>query len=117
MEALWNAVRYKVSADKNRYLKGSFDLDLTYITDRIIGANVLLISSNLTQLQPWLFLLMESKALTGIESMASSFFAQQLIKFEDVSQMLKQNHGDKFMIYNLSERPYDYGKFDNQVRS
>jgi protein-tyrosine phosphatase len=31
--------------------------------------------------------------------------------------MLKDNHGDNFMIYNLSERPYDYGKFNNQVRS
>lgn len=26
-----------VSADKNRYFDGHYDLDLTYITDRIIG--------------------------------------------------------------------------------
>jgi hypothetical protein len=37
METLLNAVRYKVSADKYRYMKGQYDLDLTYITDRLIG--------------------------------------------------------------------------------
>jgi hypothetical protein len=37
METILNAVRYKVSADKNRYLEGQYDLDLTYITDRVIG--------------------------------------------------------------------------------
>ena len=41
MESLWNAVRSKVSADKNRYMKGNYDLDLTYITDRIIGKGIL----------------------------------------------------------------------------
>ncbi len=35
--------------------------------------------------------------------------------FPDVAQMLRENHGDRFMIYNLSERAYDYEKFNNQV--
>ena len=30
-------VRSKVSADKKRFQENGFDLDLTYITDRIIG--------------------------------------------------------------------------------
>lgn len=29
--------------------------------------------------------------------------------------MLKDEHGDHFMIYNLSERYYDTSKFNNQV--
>ena len=30
-------MRHKVSADKNRYTENDYDLDLTYITDRIVG--------------------------------------------------------------------------------
>ena len=31
------SVRHKVSADKNRYQNDLYDLDFTYITDRIVG--------------------------------------------------------------------------------
>ena len=34
---IFNIVRSKVSADKQRYKVGGYDLDLTYITERIIG--------------------------------------------------------------------------------
>ena len=37
-EGLTKMVRTKVSADKKRFQDGGFDLDLTYITDRIIGS-------------------------------------------------------------------------------
>ena len=33
-----NSMRHKVSADKNRYQLNGYDLDFTYITDRIVGA-------------------------------------------------------------------------------
>jgi hypothetical protein len=33
-----NIVRAKVSADKKRFQENGFDLDLTYITDRVIGS-------------------------------------------------------------------------------
>lgn len=35
--------------------------------------------------------------------------------FADVAQLLRSKHSDNFMIYNLSERKYDYTKFNNQV--
>jgi hypothetical protein len=34
---------------------------------------------------------------------------------DDVWQLLKTRHVNHFMIWNLSERVYDYEKFDNQV--
>lgn len=33
----------------------------------------------------------------------------------EVAYFMKEIHRDNFMIYNLSERDYDYGKFNNQV--
>ena len=35
---------------------------------------------------------------------------------DSVVRLLKQNHPDSFMIWNLQDRDYDYEKFDNQVR-
>jgi hypothetical protein len=35
---------------------------------------------------------------------------------DQVARLLKQNHGRHFSIYNLANRPYDYGKFDGQVK-
>ena len=35
---------------------------------------------------------------------------------EEVARMLKTEHGDGFMVYNLSERTYDVSKLNNQVR-
>jgi len=88
MESLWNAVRSKVSGDKNRYLNGNFDLDLTYITDRIIAMSF------------------------PAEGVVESTYRNRI---DDVAQMLQKNHGNNFMIYNLSERKYDISKFENQV--
>lgn len=34
---------------------------------------------------------------------------------EDVAALLKKKHNGKFMIWNLSEREYDYAKMENQV--
>jgi hypothetical protein len=36
-QTLASMMRAKVSADKRRFQENGFDLDLTYITDRIIG--------------------------------------------------------------------------------
>ena len=34
---MFSAIRQKFSGDKTRFSDGKYDLDLTYITDRIIG--------------------------------------------------------------------------------
>lgn len=39
---LLNKVRTLVSRDKQRYIKDGFNLDLTYITDQIIGMIILI---------------------------------------------------------------------------
>lgn len=76
-----------VSADKVRYFDGQYDLDLTYITDRIIAM---------------------SFPAAGVESAYRN-------KIDNVANLFKEKHADHFIIYNLSEREYDYSKFDDQV--
>ena len=34
----------------------------------------------------------------------------------DVASMLRQNHGSKYMVFNVSERRYDISKLNNQVK-
>jgi hypothetical protein len=34
---------------------------------------------------------------------------------EDVAAFFKRKHSGKFLIWNLSEREYDYSRVDNQV--
>jgi len=88
MSFAFNFVRNLVSEDKRRYKKHGFDLDLTYITDRIIA------------------MCFPSVGFEGA-------YRNHL---NDVAAMLIQVHGaDHFRIYNLSERKYDYSKVNNAV--
>eukprot|EP01103_Thecamoeba_quadrilineata_P002230 TRINITY_DN12222_c0_g1_i1.p1 TRINITY_DN12222_c0_g1~~TRINITY_DN12222_c0_g1_i1.p1 ORF type:complete len:635 (+),score=96.33 TRINITY_DN12222_c0_g1_i1:69-1973(+) len=88
MIALYSKLRAAVSADKQRYKDGEFDLDLTYITDRLIAM---------------------SFPAEGVESTYRNWI-------DDVAAFLKKNHRHRFMVYNLCEREYDYSKFDDQVQ-
>lgn len=47
---------------------------------------------------------------SGVEGM----FRNSIV---DVSQFLLEKHGGNFMIWNLSERSYDYSLFHDQVHS
>lgn len=72
---------------KARFIDESFDLDLTYITDRIIAM---------------------SFPATGIEATYRN-------KLEDVAAMLKEKHGDNFLIINCAEKSYETDNLCNQV--
>lgn len=82
-------MRSLVSADKNRYQDGGHDLDLTYITDRLIAM---------------------SFPADGFESSYRN-------DINAVARFLKEKHGQNFMIFNLcSERGYNYALFDHRVQ-
>eukprot|EP00002_Diphylleia_rotans_P032320 TRINITY_DN6778_c0_g1_i3.p1 TRINITY_DN6778_c0_g1~~TRINITY_DN6778_c0_g1_i3.p1 ORF type:complete len:616 (+),score=100.23 TRINITY_DN6778_c0_g1_i3:54-1901(+) len=87
MSVLAKLVRRQVSIDKRRYTCDGYDLDFTYITDRIIAM---------------------SFPAEGVESIYRN-------PIDDVASLLIDKHGEHFMIFNLSERTYDYAKFNNQV--
>lgn len=82
-----NFIREMVSQKKNRFKQGKFNLDLTYITPRIIAM---------------------AYPASGMESLYRN-------KMKDVSEFLNTCHKDKYYIVNTSSRKYDYSKFNNKV--
>jgi len=87
---IMNKLRKLVSGNRRRINEGEeFNLDLTYITSRIIAM---------------------SYPSSGVESMYRN-------PIERVSQFLNQQHKDKYWIINTSERAtYDKAKyFGNRV--
>jgi phosphatidylinositol-3,4,5-trisphosphate 3-phosphatase/dual-specificity protein phosphatase PTEN len=85
-----NWVRGKVSKKKKRFREGNFDLDLSYITDRIIAMGF---------------------PAQGVESLYRNSLAQ-------VHQFLEERHGGNYKIYNLcreESRQYDKSLFDGRV--
>ncbi|KAM9321541.1 phosphatidylinositol 3,4,5-trisphosphate 3-phosphatase TPTE2-like [Gastrophryne carolinensis] len=85
---LEKVTRRMVSENKRRYQKDGFDLDLTYITDRIIAM---------------------SFPSTGKQS----FYRNPI---EDVAKFLDTKHKDHYMVYNLcSEKGYDPQYFHYRV--
>eukprot|EP01124_Arcella_intermedia_P005624 TRINITY_DN13327_c0_g1_i2.p1 TRINITY_DN13327_c0_g1~~TRINITY_DN13327_c0_g1_i2.p1 ORF type:complete len:764 (-),score=187.91 TRINITY_DN13327_c0_g1_i2:315-2606(-) len=87
--SLLTTLRNVVSGDKERYKKDGFDVDLTYITDRLIAM---------------------SFPAEGVESTYRN-------NINEISALLAKNHGADFMIYNLSHRSYDESKFGGRVVS
>ena len=80
-------IRTKVSGKKHRYIDEKYNLDLTYITPRIIAM-----------------------AFPG-----SGLKALYRNTVDDVSTFLKERHGEHFIILNLSGIKYDGKKFLGNV--
>ncbi|XP_053697720.1 uncharacterized protein LOC128744612 isoform X1 [Sabethes cyaneus] len=79
-----NPIRGLVSKRRIRYIQDGFDLDLTYINDRIIAMGY---------------------PAEQLESLYRN-------KIEDVQKMLEKNHAGCYKIYNLcSERNYNHERF------
>ena len=85
-----NWVRGQVSKKKRRIKDGHFDLDLSYIGDRIIAMGY----------------------------PAQGFEKYYRNDFNDVKEFLDEKHGDNYMVYNLcSEKSYDPEAFACRVES
>lgn len=81
--------RNKVSQNKRRYIDDHFDLDLTYVTDRVIAM---------------------SFPSSGSEALYRN-------SIRDVGEFLDKKHFGHYRVYNLcSEREYDTSYFHNQVQ-
>ncbi|KAH8281678.1 hypothetical protein KR054_002243 [Drosophila jambulina] len=84
-----NVIRNVVSKKRIRYKEKGYNLDLTYIDERIIA--------------------MGYPAYDIIEGIYRN-------RFEDVYKFLEENHGEHYKIYNLcQERSYDISKFHGRV--
>jgi len=81
-----NLIRTIVSGKRNRTKDGKFDLDLTYITPRIIAMSF--------PAADWLKKLYRNS-------------------ISDVAGYIRERHGDHFFVYNMSGIEYDAGPFGN----
>ena len=79
----FDALRSLVSGKRTRFRGDGFNLDLSYITPRVIAMSL-----------PG-----EGAAATYRNSL------------DDVSRFLYMHHGTHFRIFNLAERSYDYKRF------
>jgi len=87
-ENLQTAARQLISENKRRYQQDGFDLDLTYVTNRVIAT---------------------SFPSTGLWSLYRN-------PIEKVSAFLDAKHKDRYMMFNLcSEKTYDTSFFHGRV--
>ncbi|GLD94022.1 hypothetical protein PINS_up002633 [Pythium insidiosum] len=82
------AIRARVSGSRVRYTQDGFDLDLTYITERLVAMGY---------------------PASGVEKTYRN-------DINEVAAFLDSRHRGAYRVYNLSERKYDYAKFGHAVK-
>jgi phosphatidylinositol-3,4,5-trisphosphate 3-phosphatase/dual-specificity protein phosphatase PTEN len=83
-----NYLRTLVSGKKKRFVDRKYNLDLSYITPRMIAM---------------------AFPGSGLETVYRNSINQ-------VSKFLKERHKGNYLVINLSGKKYDNNKFDNKVR-
>ncbi|KAL8024971.1 putative pleckstrin domain, PH-like domain superfamily, protein-tyrosine phosphatase [Plasmopara halstedii] len=81
------ALRAAVSGSRVRFMQDGFDLDLTYITPKLIAMGY---------------------PASGVEKTYRN-------DINEVANFLNSRHPYSYRVYNLSERSYDYTKFEGRV--
>lgn len=84
---MFSLTRSLVSRDRSRFQENGFDLDLSYITPRIIAMGF---------------------PAQGVKSAWRNHV-------DDVVRFLELYHKENYLIFNLSEHTYDYSLFHDQV--
>ena len=82
-------LREIVSGKRKRFQADSYNLDITYITERVLAM---------------------SFPAQGFEKLYRN-------SISNVANFLKKRHAKNFRVFNMSGRAYDISKFDNQVES
>ncbi|ELR12538.1 Proteintyrosine phosphatase [Acanthamoeba castellanii str. Neff] len=88
LQLISSRARNAVSRDKFRFIDGELNLDLTYITDRIVAMGL---------------------PGAGVEKVWRN-------ELEDVARFFQKYHAEHFIIINLSGEVYDYSKFQYRVK-
>lgn len=83
-----NFLREKVSGTKKRYKDDVYNLDLTYITPRIIAMSL------------------------PAEGIIETAYRNDM---SEVSKFLNEHHDKMYMVFNLSQKNYNTAKFDHRV--
>lgn len=80
-------LRTKVSGNKRRFVEGHFNLDLSYITPRVVAMAI---------------------PGEGIRKMYRN-------SIDDVKNLLEAKHKNRYFLINISGKRYDYSLFENKV--
>jgi phosphatidylinositol-3,4,5-trisphosphate 3-phosphatase/dual-specificity protein phosphatase PTEN len=80
-------IRTLVSGKKKRFIDRKYNLDLSYITPRIIAM---------------------AFPGSGLEKMFRN-------NIDHVSNFINERHKDNYLVVNLSGKKYDHKKFNNKV--
>lgn len=83
-----NIIRNVASGKRNRFKEDNYNLDLTYITPRIIAM---------------------SFPASGLEKMYRN-------SIDKVAKFLEEKHGENYLVFNFSNKSYNYDKFKGRVK-